>query len=142
MDELNSKDGNDPHLKMSNMEVDKRRENNNCKMNSIDEENTDSVVGGQKIHKPPNKQSLKEDDKDSNTFKKDDSVKMAHTLKVKEFHNELAKRILDASGWNSNLVVRLEKDIMDEMKSKDGNISTGNIDSEVNGERNNMPSTK
>jgi len=55
MDELNSKDGNDPHLKMSNMEVDKRRENNNCKMNSIDEENTDSVVGGQKIHKPPNK---------------------------------------------------------------------------------------
>lgn len=39
-------------------------------------------------------------------------------------------------------VVRLDKAIMDELKSKDGNISTDNKDSAVNKERNNTPSTK
>lgn len=138
IDELNSKAGNDPHLKTSDMEVDKRREDDNGKKHSIDENNTDSAVGGGKRHK----QSVDEDDKDSNTSKKGDSVTMAHTLKVQELRNELANRGLDTSGRKSDLVVRLDKAIMDELKSKDGNISTDNIDSAVNKERNNMPSTK
>jgi poly [ADP-ribose] polymerase len=142
MDELNSKAGNDPYLKTSGMEVDKRREENNGKRHSIDKDNTDSAVGGEKRHRPSNKQSLDEDDRDSNTFKNDDSVTMAHTLKVQELRNELAKRGLDASGRKSDLVARLDKAIMDEMKSKDDNISTDNIDLAVNRERNNLPSTK
>lgn len=142
IDELNSKAGNDPHLIASDMEVVKRREENNGKKHSIDEEKTDLAVGGEKRHKTSNKQSLDEDAEDSNTSKKDDSVTMAHTLKVQELRNELAKRGLDTSGRKSDLVVRLDKAIMDELKSNDGNIFTDNLDSAVNRKRNNMPSTK